>query len=99
MSGHSVDYDAGACGATHDGIDNGAPCKYLAGHLDAGIPHTTANGFWWADATPIVEPVMEGCDCTELCEMGPTCPGGMLAGLPGSGCARTRVIPPGEGRS
>lgn len=30
----------------------------------------------------------EGCDCTELCEMGPTCPGGMLARLPGSGCWR-----------
>jgi hypothetical protein len=29
-----------------------------------------------------------GCDCTELCSMGPTCPGGMLAGLPGSGCWR-----------
>lgn len=32
----------------------------------------------------------DGCDCTELCSMGPTCPGGMLAGLPGSGCWRTR---------
>lgn len=32
--------------------------------------------------------VYEGCDCTELCDMGPTCPGGMLAQLPGSGCAR-----------
>lgn len=31
----------------------------------------------------------EGCDCTELCSMGPTCPGGMLAGLPGAGCWRT----------
>lgn len=31
----------------------------------------------------------EGCDCTELCSMGPTCPGGGLAGLPGSGCWRT----------
>ena len=31
---------------------------------------------------------IEGCDCTELCSMGPTCPGGMLAGLPGSGCWR-----------
>lgn len=30
-----------------------------------------------------------GCDCTELCSMGPTCPGGMLAGLDGSGCWRT----------
>lgn len=35
----------------------------------------------------------EGCDCTELCSMGPTCPGGMLAGLDGSGCWRTN--PPG----
>jgi hypothetical protein len=31
----------------------------------------------------------EGCDCAELCEMGPTCPGGGLAGLPGAGCHRT----------
>lgn len=31
----------------------------------------------------------DGCDCTELCSMGPTCPGGMLARLPGSGCWRT----------
>lgn len=32
----------------------------------------------------------DGCDCTELCEMGPTCPGGSLAGLPGSGCYRAQ---------
>lgn len=31
----------------------------------------------------------DGCDCTELCAMGPTCPGGMLAELPASGCHRT----------
>jgi hypothetical protein len=31
----------------------------------------------------------EGCDCVELCDMGPTCPGGMLARLPGSGCWRS----------
>jgi hypothetical protein len=31
-----------------------------------------------------------GCHCTELCSMGPTCPGGMKAGLPGSGCWRTQ---------
>jgi hypothetical protein len=31
----------------------------------------------------------EGCGCTELCAMGPTCPGGMLARLPGSGCWRS----------
>ena len=30
-----------------------------------------------------------GCDCTRLCEMGPTCPGAILADLPGSGCHRT----------
>ena len=35
----------------------------------------------------------EGCDCAELCEMGPTCPGGMLARLPGSGCWRTASSP------
>lgn len=35
------------CTATHDCIDNGAQCIYLDGHLDAEIPHTTANGFWW----------------------------------------------------
>lgn len=32
---------------------------------------------------------LEGCDCTELCAMGPTCPGGILARLPDSGCWRT----------
>ena len=37
---------------------------------------------------PDVE-LLDGCDCTELCEMGPTCPGGMLARLPGSGCWRS----------
>lgn len=31
-----------------------------------------------------------GCDCTELCGMGPTCPGGILARLPGAGCGRSR---------
>jgi hypothetical protein len=31
----------------------------------------------------------EDCGCTELCAMGPTCPGGMLARLPGSGCWRS----------
>lgn len=35
----------------------------------------------------------EGCDCTELCSMGPTCPGGMLADLPNSGCWRTSPAP------
>jgi hypothetical protein len=39
----------------------------------------------------VLEP--EGCDCTELCSMGPTCPGGVLAGIPGAGC--TRVTSPG----
>jgi len=33
---------------------------------------------------------VEGCDCTELCSMGPTCPGGYFAGLPGAGCGRVR---------
>jgi hypothetical protein len=32
----------------------------------------------------------DGCDCTELCSMGPTCPGGILARLPGSGCAHAQ---------
>lgn len=31
-----------------------------------------------------LQALAEGCDCTTLCEMGPTCPGGMLAGLPES---------------
>lgn len=39
----------------------------------------------------MAEPENEGCDCTELCEMGPTCPGGMLAGLTGAGCWRTKA--------
>lgn len=42
-----------------------------------------------------VTPRGEGCDCAELCSMGPTCPGGSLAGLPDSGCWRTRVTAPG----
>ena len=54
MSEHTAENDA--CGATHEAIDNGAPCKYLAGHLVAGIPHTTANGFWWADSTRVTPP-------------------------------------------
>lgn len=33
----------------------------------------------------------DGCDCTELCSMGPTCPGGVLAGLSGSGCGRAQA--------
>jgi len=32
----------------------------------------------------------KGCRCTVICSMGPTCPGGMLAGLEGSGCTRYR---------
>lgn len=52
--------DAGMCGAANQSIDNGAPCKYLAGHLDAGIPHTTANGFWWADEPTSVTSPGEG---------------------------------------
>lgn len=42
---------------------------------------------------PAEEDYGPGCDCTELCSMGPTCPGGMLAGLPGSGCWRTPPAP------
>lgn len=34
------------------------------------------------------EVLHDGCDCTELCSMGPTCPGAILAGLPDSGCYR-----------
>jgi hypothetical protein len=52
--------DAPLCGATHPGIDNGAPCRYLAGHLDADIPHTTANGFWWADTAPVPRVIPPG---------------------------------------
>lgn len=40
------------------------------------------------DHTTPAETPLEGCDCTELCSMGPTCPGGMLAHVPGSGCWR-----------
>lgn len=39
--------DPEMCGASHPNLDNGAPCIYLAGHLDADIPHTTRNGIWW----------------------------------------------------
>lgn len=30
----------------------------------------------------------DGCDCTDLCNMGPTCPGAIAAGLNGAGCRR-----------
>lgn len=43
----------------------------------------------WRYCPGVEEDYGSGCDCTELCEMGPTCPGGMLAGLEGSGCWRT----------
>lgn len=44
--------------------------------------------------TELEEP--DGCECTTLCSMGPTCPGGMLAGVEGSGCWRTeeQVVEP-----
>lgn len=44
----------------------------------------------WAD---VIE-TTPGCDCTELCSMGPTCPGGYFAGLPGAGCFRSRTPEP-----
>lgn len=34
----------------------------------------------------------DGCDCAELCSMGPTCPGAMLASLPGAGCWRAHLV-------
>lgn len=46
-----------------------------------------------------VTPRSEGCDCATLCSMGPTCPGGGLAGLDGAGCWRTRPTSPSEGRA
>ncbi len=39
--------EGAVCGVSLPLIDNGAPCKFLAGHLDAKIPHTTKNGLWW----------------------------------------------------
>ena len=35
------------CLEVNEAIDRGNPCIYLEGHLDAGVPHTTENGFWW----------------------------------------------------
>lgn len=43
-------------------------------------------------ATPTEEVEMEGCDCTELCSMGPTCPGGYFAALT-TGCHRAIPMP------
>ena len=37
--------------------------------------------------------VAGGCGCESLCSMGPTCPGGMLAGIVGSGCWRSEDDP------
>lgn len=47
----------------------------------------------WLDLRAASGEALEGCDCTELCSMGPTCPGGMLADLPDSGCWRSDAAP------
>ena len=66
-------------------IDRAEPFNpYRAALRDA--THTDAPEATAEDA----EDEEGGCDCTELCSMGPTCPGGMLARLPGSGCWRTQ---------
>ncbi|WP_166789313.1 MULTISPECIES: hypothetical protein [unclassified Cryobacterium] len=38
------------CEASHPAIDGGAQCRYLEGHEEANLPHTTPNGIWWKDA-------------------------------------------------
>jgi hypothetical protein len=56
------------------------------GEAEARLRDAAAN---W----PTTEDYGDGCDCTELCSMGPTCPGGMLARLPGAGCWRSCTCP------
>lgn len=54
----------------------------------------------WTPSFPVtlMMPESDGCDCIELCSMGPTCPGGLLAGLPGSGCWRSESADSGRSR-
>lgn len=59
--------------------------------LLAAMPFLFCGGVWLGRALEREQHAMNGgCDCTELCSMGPTCPGGMLARLPGAGCWRMR---------
>jgi hypothetical protein len=37
------------CPKTNASIQDGAPCRYLAGHESVGMPHTLDNGLWWHD--------------------------------------------------
>jgi hypothetical protein len=37
------------CPKTNASIQGGAACRYLAGHEEAGMPHTLDNGLWWHD--------------------------------------------------
>lgn len=69
-------------------ITDGAPCSFHR-HADGYAADLLA--VLAAHPAPEGEDFGPGCDCTDLCEMGPTCPGGMLAGLPGSGCHRSEA--------
>lgn len=61
-------------------------------HLEEHWPNSGVNGHYLADLLRGIDPedYGPGCECTELCSMGPACPGAILAGLPGSGCHRVR---------
>lgn len=65
-------------------------CESVVGRVDygTGIEYDVDRSSCPVHADDDDE-VYSGCGCTTLCAMGPTCPGGMLAGLPGSGCHRT----------
>ena len=88
---------ARTCCATVRGQDHRA-CAETA-HNEHGVAMCACRGRGRVHAfepgeacypTRVLPPQGEGagCDCAELCSMGPTCPGGMLARLPGSGCWR-----------
>lgn len=70
--------------ARHEGL-GAAITALLAEHW----PDSGVNGHYLADLLR-GEDYGPGCDCTSLCSMGPTCPGAILAGMPGSGCHRVR---------
>lgn len=64
-----------------------APVRLSAGVLREALGDYDADGD---------EGLSPGCDCTALCSMGSTCPGGILAGL-SEGCTdEPSLLPPGE---
>jgi len=86
--GHECRYVAtrDGCGCARIVVGCTAGCDWQA---EADGMRGDAHRLHVADVIMKLLEESEGCDCTELCAMGPTCPGGMLAGLPDAGCWRT----------